>query len=144
MQGITGRNVKVTLSNGIQVLFDTVTLNPSLGIGVAKTQGLPDGWTDGEKGADGEIQLNTRELMKLNEEADLDGSWEELEVFDMTFHALQGGLEIRVEAFGCKIEVPNFNFDATNNERTQHTLPYMVTSPEFIRLNGVPLAAQPG
>ena len=142
-QRITGREVKVTLSNGIIVLFDTVTLNPSLGIGVAKTQGLPDGWTSGEKGADGEFELNTREMLKINEAASAAGSWEQLEALDITFYALVDGMEMKVEAFGCKIEAANFNFDASNSDRLKHTLPFMVTSPDFIRLNGVRLAAPP-
>jgi len=141
MQAITGRDVKVTLSNGIIVLFDTVTLNPDLGLGTAKTQGLPDGWTSGEKSADGEIQLGPVELKKLTEAAAVAGSWEQLEALDITYHALVAGVEQKVEAFGCKIGAPNFNYDSTNNERLQHTLPYMVTSPDFIRLDGVPLAA---
>lgn len=87
--------------------------------------------------------LNTREMLKLNEKAGEDGSWEDLATFDTNFHALQGGQELNVEAFGVKVEAPNFNFDATNNERTQHTLPFMVTDPDFIKINGVPLARPP-
>lgn len=143
MQRITGRNVTVTLSNGIQMMFDTVTLTPDLGFGVARNQGHPDGWTDGEVGAEGEITLNTVEMLKLQEAAGEAGSWKELEPLDMTFYSLSSGVEMKVEAFGCKLGAPDFNLDATNNERLQHKIAFMVTDPEFIRINGVPLAEAP-
>ena len=143
MQRITGRNVTATLSNGIQILFDQVTLTPDLGFGVAKTQGHPDGWTDGEVGAEGEITVNTVEMLKLQEAAGEAGSWKELAPLDMTFFTLQAGVKMKVEAFGCKLGAPDFTFDATNNERLQHKIAFMVTDPEFIRINGVPLAEAP-
>jgi hypothetical protein len=138
-QKFTGRDVQATLGNGIRVLFDTVTLTPDLGFGVAKTQGRPDGWTSGEAGADGEITLSTVELAKVREAAAAAGSWAALEALDLTLFGLQDGVELKVEAFGCKLGPPDFNFDSGNNERLQHKISFMVTGRDFIKLNGVPL-----
>lgn len=139
-QRFTGRDFTVTLDNGTQVLFDQFNLNTDIGIGVAKTQGQPDGWTKGELSADGDIQLSTEEMQKLIDAARKAGSWEAMPPFDVNCYALVGGNAKNLEVFGVKINSPNFQFDSTNSDRTVHTVNFMVTDPEFVKIDGVPLA----
>ena len=55
------------------------------------------------------------------------------------FFAKAGDEELRVEAFGLKLKVSSLlNIDSKGGEKTKHKVPYDVTSPDFIRINGVP------
>ncbi|MCY1466045.1 hypothetical protein D9M71_842710 [compost metagenome] len=44
-----------------------------------------------------------------------------------------------MEAFGCKLMVSSLlDLDPKGGSKTAHKVPYEVTSPDFIRINGVP------
>mgnify|MGYP003431380481 CR=1 FL=1 len=54
-------------------------------------------------------------------------------------HASRPVDELRVEAFGCKLKVSSLlGIDPKGGEKSKHKVPFDVTSPDFIRINGVP------
>jgi hypothetical protein len=57
--------------------------------------------------------------------------------------AIKGEGELQVQAFGVKLRMPNFDFKGDGGEKTMHTVRFIVSSPDFVRLNGTPLARRP-
>ncbi|MNP76220.1 hypothetical protein D3C76_1734230 [compost metagenome] len=58
------------------------------------------------------------------------------------FFAKAGEEELKVEAFGCKLKVSSLlNIDPKGGEKSKHKVPFDVTSPDFVRINGVPYLA---
>ncbi|MEA9343038.1 DUF2597 family protein, partial [Pseudomonas aeruginosa] len=75
----------------------------------------------------------------LIEAAKRAGSFRKLEPVDSLFYAKAGDSEVRVEAFGCKLKVSSLlDIDPKGGSKTTHKVPFDVTSPDFIRINGVP------
>ncbi|MGY1893547.1 phage protein, partial [Pseudomonas sp. SDT291_1_S447] len=68
------------------------------------------------------------------------GSFRKLKPFDAVFFAKAGeDEELRVEAFGCKVKISSLlSIDPKGGEKTKHKVPFDVTSPDFIHINGVP------
>ncbi|HEX7927325.1 MAG TPA: phage protein [bacterium] len=145
MQGnrISGKDVVVTLPSGIMGAWDQITVTPELGVAVASDRGRPAGWVRGSASAEVEITLPTPELMKLNDEADVAGSWEQLAAMDVTFYAKADNEELRVDAFGLKLNAPDFTFTGEGGEKLTHKLKGIVTGENFIHINGVPLLKRP-
>ena len=78
-------------------------------------------------------------LSLLIEAARRAGSFRKLEPFDTVFFAKAGEDELRVEAFGCKLKVSSLlDIDPKGGSKSTHKVPFDVTSPDFIRINGVP------
>ena len=140
MQRISGRDVEARLSNGTRIFFEQVNLNLDDGITGTNDQGYPNGYVVGEVKGDGDIEVSSEMLLLINEEAAQAGSWEEMEPFDTTFYAKVGTLELEVKAFGLKLRMPNFSFDGSGGEKLTHTINFVVSSPDFVHLNGTPLA----
>ena len=100
---------------------------------------MPDGHVDGEVSASGEMEFDTNNFNLLIEAARTAGSFRKLEPFDSVFFAKSGEEELRVEAFGCKLRISSLlSIDPKGGETTRHKVPFDVTSPDFIRINGVP------
>ena len=143
MQRISGRDVIATLGGGTQVKFEQININVDLGPGAVTSQGAPDGWVRGEVSADGDIQVVPEELSKINEEAEKAGSWEDMAAFDATFFADVGDFKQTVDVFGIKLNAPDFKYDGRGGDKLTHTIKFLVTDPDFIKLDGVPLARPP-
>jgi hypothetical protein len=143
-QRISGRDVVVTLFNGVQVRFDQVNLNVELGLATVTSQGRADGWVKGENSADGDLQLSTEELLKINEAIAADGvSWESFPEFDMVIHASVADQGIAVGVFGVKLNAPDFKADGQGGAKLAHTIKFLVTASPLVTINGVPLADLP-
>ncbi|GFM37736.1 phage protein [Desulfovibrio psychrotolerans] len=106
---------------------------------VAKTKGVPVGRLSGPVGASGEIEVDSTNLKLVIEAARSAGSFREMPTFDIVAYAKAGDEEKRVEIFGCALKVSKL-LDVDSNSATKDltTLPYEVTSPDFVRINGVP------
>jgi len=143
MQRISGRDVEARMAGGTRIAFEQATLDLDDGIVGTTSQGYPYGWVSGAVKGEGELQVHTEQLLALNAEAALAGSWEELAAFDLSFFAKVGALELHVEIFGVKLRMPNFDFKGDGGEKTLHTVRYVVSSPDFVRINGTPLARRP-
>ncbi|RMN81333.1 DUF2597 family protein, partial [Pseudomonas syringae] len=109
---------------------------------VAQTKGVPNGHVDGDVAAAGELELDTTNFNLLIEQAKTAGSFRELEPFDIVFFAKAGEEELRIEAFGCKVRVSSLlSIDPKGGAKNTHKVPFDVTSPDFIKINGVPYLA---
>ena len=118
---------------------ETATLDITDNSAAVQTGGVPDGWVDGDVSASGELELDTANFNLMIEAARRAGSFRRLEPFDSLFYAKTPTDEIRVEAFGCKPKISSLlNIDPKGGEKSKHKVPFDVTSPDFIHINGVP------
>lgn len=141
MAKISGKNFDITVGD-LMIHVETATLDITDNSTVAQTRGVPDGWVEGDVTASGELELDSFNFNLMIEAAGRAGSFRELEPFDQLFYAKTPTDEMRVEAFGCKFRVSSLlNIDAKGGEKSKHKVPYDVTSPDFIRINGVPYLA---
>ncbi len=135
---ISGKSFTINLGD-IKVLANTFTLDIDDSGTVAKDQGIPNGWVDGEVAASGEIELDAMNLKLLIDAASRAGSFRGLDPFDINAYADTGKELLRVEAFGCQFRIASLlDIDTAGGEKHLTTLPYDVTSPDFVRINGVP------
>ncbi|MDQ0978514.1 phage protein [Pseudomonas synxantha] len=138
MSRIGGKNFDVNLGD-LLVHVESCTLDITDNSKTAQTRGVPDGYVDGDVAAAGELELDSTNFNLLIEAARSAGSFRKLDSFDTVFFAKAGDDELRIEAFGCKLKVSSLlSIDPKGGEKTKHKVPFEVTSPDFIRINGVP------
>lgn len=135
---ITGKSFDVNFAGElIQVKSATLTITDNSA--AASTNGVPDGFIAGSVTAEGAITLASKYFNKLIELAKSSGSFRSMPVADFMFYANTGDEELKVEAFGCKLKISDLlNADKSGDDETTHTIDYMVTSPDFVSINGVP------
>lgn len=138
-QRISGKNFDISLGN-LLVHVSKATLEITDNTAVAKDRGVPNGWVDGDVEASGELELDATALKLVSEAAGAAGSFRDLEDFDILFFASTAdGDAMKVQAFGCKLKVSSLlDIDRKGGEKIFAKLPFDVTSPDFIRINGVP------
>lgn len=139
MQRISGKNFDISIGDlAITVSKTTLTIEDKTD--VAKDGGVPNGFVDGEVSASGELELDALAMSILGESAKSAGSWRALQTFDMLFYAKTGqSEEMKVEAFGCKLVLDSLlDVDKAGGQKHISKVKYLVTSPDFIRINGVP------
>ena len=135
---IGGKNFDITLGD-LTVHVEACTLDITDNTAVAQSRGVPNGHVDGDVAAAGELELDTTNFNLLIEQAKSAGSFRELEPFDIVFFAKAGDEELRIEAFGCKVRISSLlSLDQKGGEKNKHKVPFDVTSPDFIKINGVP------
>lgn len=106
---------------------------------VVKDKGIPNGYVDGEVGASGEIELDAAAMGILSEEAKTKGSWQSIEPPDLLFYAKGTKEEEKVEAFGCLLNLQDIiEYDPTSDKKATTKIGFEVSSPDFVRINGVP------
>lgn len=141
MSRIGGKNFDINLGE-LQVHVESCTLDITDNTAVAQSRGVPNGHVDGDVAASGEFEFDTSNFNLLIEAARTAGSFRQLEPFDSVFFAKAGEEELRIEAFGCKLKVSSLlSVDPKGGEKSKHKVPFDVTSPDFIRVNGVPYLA---
>ena len=135
---LSGMNFNVTMGDTM-IHVDTCTLTITDNSAVSQTSGVPDGYVDGDVAASGEFELDSVNLGLLFQAANRAGSFRKLEPFDALFFAKTATDELRVEAFGCRLKISSLlDIDPKGGEKSTHKVPFDVTSPDFIRINGVP------
>lgn len=124
---------------GQYIHADNITLSITDNSAVVKTRGIPDGYVSGDVEAEGEITLKDREFQKFSIAARAAGSYRDVPPLDLTFVAKRGGTLSKVEVFGAKL-LPTDLLDIDDNggSATTKKIKFMVTSKDFIRINGVP------
>lgn len=138
MARIGGKNFDVNLGD-LLVHVESCTLDITDNTAVAQTRGVPNGYVDGDVSASGEMEFDTTNFNLLIDAARSAGSFRQLEPFDAVFYAKAGEEELKIEAFACKLKVSSLlNIDPKGGEKTKHKVPFDVTSPDFVRINGVP------
>ena len=135
---IGGKNFDITLGD-LSVHVEACTLDITDNTAPAQTRGVPNGHVDGDVAAAGEMEFDTTNFNLLIEAAKTAGSFRAMEPFDSVFFAKAGEEELRIEAFGCKLRLSNIlTIDPKGGTKNTHKVPYDVTSPDFIKINGVP------
>ncbi|HGB5310759.1 TPA: phage protein [Salmonella enterica subsp. enterica serovar Poona] len=118
----------------------TATLDVTDNTKAIQERGVPNGWVRGDVEASGEIELDTANFQILGEVAREAGSWRNIEPADFLFFAQAGKSELKVEAFGCKLIISNLlNIDSKGGDASPHKLKFLVTSPDFVRVDGTPI-----
>ncbi|MGR7921925.1 DUF2597 family protein [Zobellella denitrificans] len=135
---ISGINFDVEiLGTMIHIEKATLTINDSSA--VAQTRGITDGYVDGDVTADVEYELDTKNFNRLSDAARRAGSWRGIEPHDVLYYANTGSDEFKVEAFGIKLQISDLlDIDSKGGDKSIHKLKGFVTSPDFVRINGVP------
>ena len=139
MQRISGKNFDISIGD-LAITVNKTTLTIEDKTEVAKDGGVPNGFVDGEVSASGDLELDALAMSILGEAAKSAGSWRALEPFDMLFYAKTGqNEEMKVEAFGCKLLLDSLlDVDKAGGQKHISKVKFLVTSPDFIRINGVP------
>lgn len=143
-QRISGYSFNVSL-DGLTLTISKATLTIEDSTEVAKDGGIPNGHVFGEVGASGEVEIDAQGLSVLTEVAGSNGSWRAIPPFDALFYAKTGsGEEQKVEAFGCKFTIESLLDIDKNSSASKHVtkLKYIVTSPDFVRINDIPYLSQ--
>ncbi|KAB7715709.1 DUF2597 family protein [Plesiomonas shigelloides] len=130
-------------AGGIDIHVKTISLDINDETTVAQTRGIPDGVIAGAVTAEGEIELDSRNFALLGEAAAQYGSWRALPPMDFLFYANTGDEEVKVKAFGCKLLLSNLlNIDSKGGELTTHKIKYLVSSPDFVHINGIKVLSE--
>ncbi|HHX8440142.1 DUF2597 family protein [Vibrio diabolicus] len=105
----------------------------------AQTRGVPDDFTDGAVSADVEYELDTKNFKLLVEAAKAAGSWRGIEPHDCLFYANTGGEELEIKVHGVKLMIDSLlDIDPSSSDKSKHKIKGVVTSPDFIHIDGVP------
>lgn len=135
---LSGKNFDVNLGDSL-LHVEAASLDITDNSTVAMTRGVPNGHVDGDVSAAGEVEVDSTNFNLIIAQAKTAGSFRELEPFDIVFFGKVGDEECRIEAFGCKLRVSSLlAIDPKGGAKTTHKLPYDVTSPDFVKINGVP------
>ncbi|ELL1619417.1 DUF2597 family protein [Salmonella enterica] len=125
--------------NGRIVHVKTVNLDITDNTKAIQERGVPNGYVDGDVEASGEIELDTVNFQILGEAARDAGSWRNIPPADFLFFAQADSDEMKVEAFGCKLVLSNLlNIDTKGGDMLSHKFKFMVTSPDFVKIDGLP------
>lgn len=135
---ITGKSFDVNFASEL-IQIKSVTLTITDNSATATTNGVPDGYIAGSVSAEGSITVTSKYFNKLIDIARVAGSFRNMPASDFMFYANTGDEEQKIEAFGCKLKISDLlNADKSSDDETTHTIDYMVTSPDFVNINGVP------
>ncbi|EGQ9805173.1 phage protein [Vibrio sp. 2026] len=135
---ISGKNMHFSLGD-YKLKAQKVSLSITDNSAVNKTSGVPDGYVDGDVEASGEMELTTQQFNLLSKAAKQAGSWRGMPDFDALFYGKIDKDELKIEAFGCRIKISDLlDADSNGGSALVHKLPFEVTSPDFVHINGVP------
>lgn len=124
---------------GEPIHAESVSLSITDNSGVAQTRGIPDGWVSGDVTAEGEIELDSKNFAKLSAVAAAAGSYRSIPTTDFVYFAQRGGVRDKVESFGNKLILTDIiNIDPKGGAKSTKKIKYFVTSPDFVKINGVP------
>lgn len=135
---LSGMNFNVNMGD-IMIHVDTATLAITDNSSVSQTSGVPDGAVDGDVSANGELSVNASQFKLISAAAKKAGSWRGMEPFDIMFYGKTSKDEVKVEAFGCRIKLADIlDIDKKGGQASLFKIPYDVTSPDFVHIDGVP------
>ncbi|UTM59216.1 DUF2597 family protein [Photobacterium sp. CCB-ST2H9] len=133
---ISGKNMRFNLGD-IRLSAQKFTLSITDNSAVSKTNGVPDGYVDGDVEASGEMELTTSQFNLLNKAAANAGAWRALPAFDAMGYGKIDKDELKVEMFGVRIKISDLlDVDSNGGSALVHKIPFDITSPDFIKING--------
>jgi len=135
---LSGMNFNVNLGDTM-IHVDTASLAITDNSAVSQTGGVPDGYVDGDVAASGELSVNASNFNLISNAAKSAGAWRAMETFDILFYAKTAKDEMKVEAFGCRIKLSDIlDIDRKGGQASLFKIPFDVTDPDFVHINGVP------
>ncbi len=138
---ISGKSFEVSLGDHL-LHVESMSASIEDNSTVVKSGGVPNGHVDGDVGCSGDIELDWENFLLIVEEARSAGSFRRLPEFDIVCYAKAGNTEAKVEQFGCKLKLSDLlDNDPAGGEKSKVKLGFEVTSPDFVRINGVPYLA---
>jgi len=128
-----------TFIDGSLVHVEKVTLDITDNTTATQTNGVPDGYVDGDVSAEGELEVSIKAFQLLVGLARQNGSWRGIPPIDLMFYAKAGTEETKIEAFGCKLNMSSvLDVDPKGGALATRKVKFMVTDPRFINIDGVP------
>lgn len=108
---------------------------------VAQDGGVPNGYTDGAVSCEVEIELDSKDFKNaVSSAARAAGSYRDIPLDDLMCYANTGDEEQKVEFFGVKWKLSDLlDIDPSSADKSTVSLQGLVTSPLFVRINGVPV-----
>ncbi len=135
---ISGKSFYINLQD-LLIFVQTMTADIEDSRAVAKDRGIPNGFVDGEVACTGELEVDAQNLKLITDAAGRAGSFRDLDLFDINCFADTGKEKMEVEMFGCLLKISGLlDIDAVGGEKHVSTIPFEVTSPDFVKINGVP------
>ncbi|PKF51110.1 phage protein [Enterovibrio nigricans] len=135
---ISGKNLKFMM-DGLKLQAQKWTLDITDNSAVTKTNGVPDGYVEGDVEASGELELNTSNFNLLMKVAKGAGSFRGLKPFDAMGFGKTERDELKVEMFGIKLKISSLiDADSNGGNALVHKVQFDVTDPDFVTINGVP------
>lgn len=135
---ISGQSIDFNI-DGDLVHAEKVSLSITDNTSVAQTNGVPDGFVNGDVSAEGELELSTKYLNVITAKARSAGSWRAIPLVDLMWYAKAGTEELKVESFGCKLNLTDvLDVDPKGGAVMTHKIKFIVTSPDFVSINGIP------
>lgn len=142
MERISGMSFDFYLF-GAPIHAESISLSITDNSAVALSRGIPDGWVSGDVAAEGEIEVDSKNFSKISTAAAAAGSYRNIPATDFTFFAMRGGVRDKVETFGNKLILTDvLNIDPKGGAKSTKKIKYFVTSPDFVRINGVPYLSE--
>lgn len=140
---IGGQAFDITLGTET-IHVESVTCDITDDTATAFTRGMPDGYVNGKASAEGEFEFDIQNFKKITASARSAGSYRKIPLTDILFYANTGDEELKVEVFGVKLIVtsPLSGLNPEGGEKTKQKVKFLVTSPEFIRIDGVPILSE--
>ncbi|HGJ5862956.1 DUF2597 family protein [Arsenophonus nasoniae] len=137
-QRLSGQSFDVNI-DGDLIHVEKVNLSITDNTAAAQTRGMPDGFVSGDVSAEGELEITAKYFTIMTAKARAAGSWRGIKPQDFLWYAKAGNEEMKVEAFGCKLIVSDIlDIDPKGGTVTTHKIKFLVTSPDFVRINGIP------
>ncbi|MDD1792522.1 DUF2597 family protein [Enterovibrio sp. ZSDZ42] len=137
-QRISGKNLKFLLG-GLKINAQKWTLSITDGDAVTYTNGIPDGYVDGEVSAAGDLEVNTANFNLILAAAKVKGSFRGLGTFDAKGFGAVGRDVLNIDMFGVKLKISDLiDADSAGGSALIHKITFDITSPDFININGVP------
>jgi hypothetical protein len=86
-----------------------------------------------------EVEVDSVNFKKFTAVARAAGSWRDIKPKDFLFYANTGDEEEKIEVFGCVPTLSDIvNINPTEASKTSKKIKFMVTSPDFVAIDGVP------
>lgn len=121
----------------IHVMNATVTITDNSA--AVQTRGIPNGHVKGSVSADVEIEVDALNFKKFGAVARAAGSWRGIGEKDFLFYGNAGNEEEKIEVFGCVPTLSDLvSINPSEASLTTKKIKFMVTSPDFVAIDGVP------
>jgi len=138
LKALGGKDFDVNIGDSlVHVIEGSVKITD--GRKVKMVRGVPTGFIDGPVSAEVTIKLDHENFLLIEAQAKTAGSWKGLEPFDISFMAEVSAGSKNIEVFGALPQLDEIlNFKAEGGEEDTTTIKCIITSKDFIKINGVP------